>query len=187
MFVKFNESCLIKQNKSTFNRKIVNIYIVDDLVSNSNDFNPTQQNCLFGAVKLTKNVDIDKYKYSCYSIGFDSKGSFSHSNGLGRIAIIFGVDMSSSTHTNNKKRNILVLGRDFIQGIDGTTIHAGKMYSISFSEAGARFCLSLHYNGDNSYLFVNNREMIKFKAKDSETVEDPLCLGTFQKIFLKAI
>ena len=74
--------------------------------------------------------------------------------------------MSSSTHTNNKTRNILVLDRDFIQGIDGTTIHAGKMYSINFNETGARFCLSLHYNGDNSHLFVNNREMIKFKAKD---------------------
>ena len=56
-FVKFNEKCLIKQNKSTFNRKIVNIYIVDDLDSNSNDFDPTQQNCLFGAVNLTKNSE----------------------------------------------------------------------------------------------------------------------------------
>ena len=79
--------------------------------------------------------------------------------------------MSSFTHTNNKTRNILILGRDFIQGIDGTTIYAEKMYSINFSEVGARFCLSLHYNGDNSYLFVNGREMIKFKAKDSEIIE----------------
>ena len=61
MFQKFNGSCLIKRNKSTFNRKIVNIYIIYDLDSNSNDFDPTLQNCLFGAVKLTKNSDIDKY------------------------------------------------------------------------------------------------------------------------------
>ena len=134
MFVKFNGSCLIKQNKSTFNRKIVNIYIVYDLDSNSNDFDSTLQNCLFGAVKRTKNSDIDKYKCSGYGIGFDSKGSFLHSNGLGRNAIIFGADMSSSTHTNNKTRNILIFGRDFIQGIDGTTIYAEKMYSINFSE-----------------------------------------------------
>ena len=71
MFVKFNGSCLINQNKSTFNRKIVNIYIVYDLDSNSNDFDPTLQNCLFGAVKLTKNSDIDKYKFSGYDAGFD--------------------------------------------------------------------------------------------------------------------
>ena len=71
MFVKFNGSCLIKQNKSTFNRKIVNIYVINDLDSNSNDFDPALQNRLFEAVELTKNCDIDKYKYSGYGIGFD--------------------------------------------------------------------------------------------------------------------
>ena len=138
---------------------------------------------MFGAVKLTKNSDIDKYKYSGYGIGSDSKGSFLHPNGLGRNAIIFGADMSSSTHTNNKARNILVLGRGIIQGIDGTTIYAGKMYAINFSETGVRFCLSLHYNVDNSYLFVNGKELIKFKAKDSEIVENPICLGNISKDF----
>ena len=182
MFLKLNGRCLIKQNKSTFNRKILNVYIVYELDSNSNDFDPTLQNYLFGTVTLTKNSDIDKYKYSRYGIGFDSKGSFLHFK-----CYFFGADMSSFTHTNNKTRNILVLGRDFIKGVDGTIIYAEKMYSINFSEVGARFWLSLHYNGDNSYLFVNGREMIKFKSKDSEIVEDPLCLGNNQKIFLKAI
>ena len=83
MCVKFNGNSLIKQNKPKFNRKIVNIYTVYDLHTNSNDFDPTLQNCLFGAVKLTKNSDIDKYEYSGYGIGFDSKGRFLHSNGLG--------------------------------------------------------------------------------------------------------
>ena len=183
MFVKFNGSCLIKQNKSTFNRKIVNIYIVYDLDLNSNDFDPALQNFLFGAVKLTKNSDIDKYKYSGYGIGFDSRGTCLHSNGLGRNGIIFGTDVTSSTHTNNKTRNILVLGRDFIQGIDGTTIYAEKIYSINFSETAARFCLSLHYKRDDSYLFVNGKEMINFKAEDSEIVEDLLCLGNTSKEF----
>ena len=91
--------------------------------------------------------------------------------------------MGSSTHTNNKTRNILLLGRDFIQGIDGKTIYAEKMYLINFIETGARVCLRLHYNGDNSYLFVNDREMIKFKAKDSEIVEYPLFLGNISKDF----
>ena len=151
-------------------------------------FDPTLQNCLFGAINLTKNSDIDKYKYGGYGIDFDSKGTFSHPTGnFGQNAIIFGADMSSSAHDNNKTRNILVLGKDFIQGIDGTAIYAEKMYSINFSATRTRLCLSLHYNGDNSYLFVNFKEIIKFKAKDSEIVANPICLGKFQKTFLRAI
>ena len=57
------------------------------------------------------------------------------------------------------------------------------MYSINFNATGRRFCLSLHYNGDNSYLFVNGREMIKFKTKDSEIVANPLCLGNISNDF----
>ena len=60
MHVKFNGSCLIKQDKFTFNKKSVNIYIGYDIDSNLNNFDPTLENVLFGAVKLTKNSDIDK-------------------------------------------------------------------------------------------------------------------------------
>ena len=105
-------------------------------------------------------------KYSGYDIGFDRRGQFSFGNGFGRNAIIFGVDMSSSVHANNKTRNILVLGKDFIQGIDNTAIYAEKLYSINFTENNRKFCLSLHYNGASSYLFVNGTEIIKFEAKD---------------------
>ena len=51
------------------------------------------------------------------------------------------------------------------------------MYSINFIEQNKKFCLSLHYNGANSYLFVNGTEITKLKAKDSEIVATPLCLG----------
>ena len=57
------------------------------------------------------------------------------------------------------------------------------MYSINFSATKKRFCLSLHYNEDDSYLFVNGTEITKFKAKDSEIVENPLCLGDISKDF----
>ena len=57
------------------------------------------------------------------------------------------------------------------------------MYSISFSATGRRFCLSLHYNRENSYLFVAGRKMIKFKTKDSEIVANPLCLGNISNDF----
>ena len=91
--------------------------------------------------------------------------------------------MSSSAHANNKTRGILVLGKDFIQGIDGTTIYTAKMYSAKFTVAYKKICLRLHYNGDISYLFVNGKEIINFKAKDSEIVLYPLCLGGLLKDF----
>ena len=139
---------------------------------------------LFGSVKLAKNNDIDKYKYSGYGIGFDSGGTFSFPNGsFGENVIIFGVDMSSSVHANNKINNILFLGKGFVQGINGTAICAGKTYSINFTKNKIKFCLSLHYNGDNSYLFVSGTEICKFKAKDSEIVPYPLCLGNISKDF----
>ena len=65
--------------------------------------------------------------------------------------------MSSPTHANNKTRSILVLGKHFIQRIDGTTIFAEKMYSTNFTVDNKAFCLTLHYNDDNSYLFVNGK------------------------------
>ena len=58
------------------------------------------------------------------------------------------------------------------------------MYSINFTENNKKFCLSLHYNGANSYLFVNGTEIYKFKAKDSEIVATPLCLGNISKDWL---
>ena len=113
---------------------------------------------MFGAVKLTKYPDIDKYKYSRYGIGFDGKGKFSVGNRFGRNCIIFGV-MSSSVHVDSKKTDILILVEGITQGLDGATITAEIMFSVNFSE---------NDNGANSYLFVNGKETIKFKAKDSE-------------------
>ena len=130
---------------------------------------------------MIKNADIDKYKYSGYGIGFDRHGSFSFpGTGLGRNVIIFGVDMSSSTKIDNRKKDILILGKGPTQGLEHT-LSAEKMYSINFTEHNKKFCLSLHYNGANSYLFVNGTEIIKFKAKDSEIVATPLCLGNISK------
>ena len=131
---------------------------------------------------MAKNdADIDKYKYSGYGIGFDRHGFFSHPSGeTGRNVIILGVDMSSSTKIDNRKKDILILGKGPIQGLEHT-LTAEKMYSINFTVTRKKFCLSLHYNGANSYLFVNGTEIYKFKAKDSEIVATPLCLGNISK------
>ena len=119
--VKCNEDCL-KQEKITFNHgKIVNIYIVYEIERSVNISSyPTLENCLFGAVKLTKHVDVDLYKYSGYGIGFDKKGSYSIGNDIDRNVIIFGVDMSSSPYINNTKKDVLILGKGPIQGLEHT-------------------------------------------------------------------
>ena len=91
--------------------------------------------------------------------------------------------MSSSVHVDNKKKDILVLGDGPTQGLDVTTLTAEKMYLINFTENNKKFCLSLHYNGANNYLFVNGIEIIRFKTKDSEIVATPLCLGNISKDF----
>ena len=88
--------------------------------------------------------------------------------------------MSSSIHIDNKKKDILVLGRGPTQGLE-SALTAEKMYSINFTVTKKKFCLSLHYNGANSYLFVNGTEIYKFKAKDSEIVASLLCLGNISK------
>ena len=77
--VKFTVSCLKQSNKLTYTHgKVVNIYIVYELgASSSHNNDPTLKNCLFGAVTLTKNADIEKYGYSGYGIGFDRRSSFS--------------------------------------------------------------------------------------------------------------
>ena len=91
--------------------------------------------------------------------------------------------MSSSVHANSKTKFFLVLGKDFVQELDNKTVYAKKLYSINFTENNKKFCLSLHYNGANSYFFVNGTEIHKFKVKDSETVASPLCLGNISKDF----
>ena len=89
--------------------------------------------------------------------------------------------MSPSVHVDNKKKDILIIGKGPTQGLGEKSLTAEKMYSINFMVKRKRFCLSLHYNGSNSYLFVNGTEIIKFKAKDSDIATTPLCLGNISK------
>ena len=131
---------------------------------------------MFGAVKWTKHVDVDLYKYCRYSIGFDRKGSYS----IGDEVVIFGVDMSLSLHVHNKKRDILTLGKGPTQQLEHA-LAAEKLYSINFTIENTKFSISMHYNGANSYAFVNGTKIIKFKANDSEIAAYSLCLGNISK------
>ena len=140
--LKFNKGCLKQPNNPTYDYgHRVNIYIVYELgVSSSSSSDPTLKRCLFGAVTLTKNPDIDKYGYSGYEIGFDRRSSFTFAGGgFGQNVLTFGVDMSSSAHIDNKKKNILVLGKGPTQGLN-QTLTAEKMYSINFTLTKKKFC-----------------------------------------------
>ena len=88
--------------------------------------------------------------------------------------------MSSSINSDNRKKYILILAKGPTQGLEHT-MSAEKMYSINFTQHNKKFCLSFHYNGENSYLFVNGTEIHKFKAKNSEIVATLLCLGNTSK------
>ena len=88
--------------------------------------------------------------------------------------------MSSSSKIDNEKKDIFILGKGPTQELEHT-LSAEKIYSINFTVTGKKFCLSLHYNRANSFLFVNGKEIIKFKIKDSEIVVTPLSLGNISK------
>ena len=163
------------------NNNIVNIYIVYliDPISNSINSDYTVQNALFGGVKITKNAtDISKHKYEGYGICFDEGDMFSMGNiNNGTNVLMFGVYENSVIHSNNKANNIFIMCDGFVQGIIDTTLYTEKIYSQNFTAVNKKIVLSLHYNGDNSYLFVNGKQELKFKAKDDQIVKEILCLG----------
>ena len=89
--------------------------------------------------------------------------------------------MSSYGNFDNKGKDILILGEGPTQGLDDTTLTAEAKYPINFTQSGKRFVLSLHYNGSNSFLFVNATKVYQFKAKNSETKDDVLCFDNISK------
>ena len=132
-------------NDHVINDNVVNIYIVYklDLIT-SRDTTFTIQNALFGPIQITKNADTSKYNYKGYGICFDENEEFTHvrkrgnfsDTTTGRNVIMFGVDMSFSKHANNKRNNIYVMGKVYVQRINDTTIYAEKMYYRNFTDPG---------------------------------------------------
>ena len=169
-----------QQDIPSFNNDIINIYCVYKLdpISSSRDNTFTVQNALFGSMQITKNADTSKYKYKGYGICFDEGGTFGIGNiNNGRNVLIFGVHESSLVHTNNKANNTFIIGDGFVQGINDMTLYAEKIYSQNFTQPNKKFVLSLHYNDNNSYLFVNGKQELKFKAKPDQSIKEKLCIG----------
>ena len=180
-------NALTLNNDHILDKNVVNIYIVyklDPITTSRGTTTFTIKNSLFGAMQITKNADINKYDYKGYGICFDGRKEFAHVRKRGtfndttmaRNVIIFGVDMTFSKHANNKRNNIYVMGKDYVQRINDTTLYAEKIYYRNFTNLN-KFVLSLHYNGNNSYLYVNGTQELKFKAKTDQLVKEKLCLG----------
>ena len=171
-----------QQNKVIIpnNNNVINIYCVYqiEIISSNRDDTFTVQNALFGAMQITKNADTSKYKYKGYEICFDEGGLFSIGNiNNGRNVLFFGVHEDSVIHANNKANDIFVMSDAFVQGINDATLYVEKIYSRNFTQPSTKFVLSLHYNGNNSYLFVNGKQESKFKAKIESLVKEKLCIG----------
>ena len=147
-----------QQNKVIIpnNDNVINIYCVYEIqpIASSRNTTFTIQNALFGAMQITKNADTSKYNYKGYGICFDERSQFGHTITEGGFA-----------HTTNT------------QGIHGTTLHVEKHYYRNVTDPGKKFVLSLHYNGDDSYLFANGRQELKFKCKTDQLVKEKLCIG----------
>ena len=167
---------LTSSNDHVITKNVINIYIVYKLdpLASTRDTSFTIQNALFGAMQITKNADNSKNNYKGYGICFDERSNFGHTiteGGFthttnGRNVLIFGADMNFSIHATNRANNIYLMGEGLAQGINGTTIYAENKFYRNFTDFGKKFMLSLHYNGGDSYLFVNGRQELKFKAKN---------------------
>ena len=132
---------------------------------NENGF--TLRHSLFGSAKLTKIANSDKNFYFQYDISFNVCETFSLRNGeFGKNVIIFGADTAHLCMLIVKK-DILFFRKGPTQGLGDTTLTAKAEYFIDFTEPGKKFCLNLHYNGSNNYLFVNGLKNFQFKPKYS--------------------
>ena len=163
--VDFNGHCLINNNIS-IPKKIINLYISYILKPWLRDLNTdfTLNNCLFGSVELTKNANQDKYKYSGYEMGFDSRSEFSFTDdSVEKNVILFGAEMRSSVHIDKKNKDIIILGEGPTQRLDDTTSTEEAKYPINFTQLGKRFVLILHYHGSNSFVFVDVQKYINSK------------------------
>ena len=178
---------LTTNNDHVIDNNTINIYIIYKLdpIASSRDTTFTMQNALFGVMQITKNTDTSKYNYKGYGIFFYERSQFGHTITEGgrahttnsRNALFFGVDMSFSVHATNRANNIYVMGDGLTQGIHDTPLCVEKYYYRNFTEPGKKFVLSFHYNGDDSYLFVNGRQELKFKCKTDQLFKEKLYIG----------
>ena len=163
VILKFNNFVLMQKNSSSllYSNFILNLYIIYELhnwpLNTTNNF--PQKTCLLVTVKLVRNTVKSKFIYNGWVTTFDGEGLWSFDNDFARNVAIFVVDNSSSFHTNNWTNNFLELDERLPDGFNDST-GAAEKNNINFSKAKTKFCLSLHYDGDKSYLFVNKIKIL---------------------------
>ena len=178
-----------KQNRVIIpnNDNVINIYCAYEIrrIASNRDTTFTIENALFGAMQITKNAtDNSKNNYKGHGICFNERSQFGHTitedgrahTTNGRNVLIFGVDMSFSVHAANRANKTYIIGDGLTQCIHNTTLYVEKNYWRNFTDPGKKF-ISLHYNGDESYFFVNGRQELNFKAKTEQLVKEKLCIG----------
>ena len=155
-YLNFRKDVLAQEKNSYTHDHIVNLYIILSMPYITYKSGPdTIGQCLFGA------TDYNKKKWSGYGFAFGKqhylpKDSGKNANNL----IILGADFSDSSGEETKKNNILILGKGSVQ-INNTTIQTKSDLKTNFTLT-PKFILSVRYNGDDSYLFVNNIQEYKF-------------------------
>ena len=137
---------MFNKNNTSISKQVINLNIsyILTLWLRILNTDATLNKSLLGSVRLTKNDDPDKKKSSCYGIGFDShlEHLFTDVN-MRRIVIIFGADMSSSLHVDNKNKDVLNLGEGTTKGLDDTILTAEAKHSVNFTQQNNRFLWSV--------------------------------------------
>ena len=167
----FIGSCL--KQKSFYSSKYINFFI-NELDTWPRDLNSDfiLRDCLFGGVTLAESADPDIYIYTCYSFRFDLRSTFSlPGSSMGKNDSIFGADMSSSVHIDNKKKYSLIFSKGSTEGLGDSSLTEEAQYSINYSKSNKSIYLSLHYNKSNIFVFVNATKIYQFKAKYSEIIK----------------
>ena len=162
--IQFNNSVLVVE-QNDFATKDTDTFIVYDLDDwlkiPLNYFK--LKNCSFVASNMIKNSNKGKWVYSGYGTAFDGAGSWNFGNDVARNIVTLGVDNSSSSYTDNRKNNFLVLGKGRTDYINDSVSAAEQKFIINFSKEKIKVCLILHYNHGNSYLFVKRKKSISLK------------------------
>ena len=128
---------------------------------------------------MVKHSDKEKWVYNGYGITFDITGLCNFANGFARNFKILDVDNSSSSHIDNGEKHFFVLGESPTYGIYGSFGSPEEKLSINVSKENTKFCLSLNYNVDNSYLFDNGKKIFNFRANNkNDNFPTQFCLGS---------
>ena len=179
---------LTSNNDHVVNKNVVNIYIVYKLdpLASTRDASFTIQNVLFGAMQITRNATDNSKNGICFDEGSEfghtiTEGGRAHTTDSRNVSI-FGADLGFSVHATNRAINIYLMGTGLTQGINDNTIYAEKNFYRKFTDFGKKFMLSLHYDGDDSYLFVNGRQELKVK-KNQWTTSESEKTGEYGKIY----